>query len=355
LYEISVAVEKGVATLTGRVDSYAERRLAEEVAAGAKGVLGISNKIAVRRALSRSDDEIEEDIEGLLAASAWIDDGLIEVEVDDGNAVLSGSVGSAVEKTRARRKARVVGVKSVDDSDLEVVWWMRDRMRRKSKYATPTDQQIKEAVADALAYDPRVSSFNPRVEVSDGAVTLTGQVDNLRAKRAAERDARNTVGVWRVTNLLRVRTEESSSDEEIRRNVKKALIANVYVDERPITTSVYNGHVYLYGRADSRFQKQQAEEAASGVDDVAAVYNYLTVGYDYEHPVLEDLEIRADIQDQLRWSPFVDSRKVRVTILDGVATLRGTVDNWTAWSAARANALEGGARRVINKLRVKGR
>jgi hypothetical protein len=35
-------------------------------------------------------------------------------------------------------------------------------------------------------------------------VTLTGTVDNLKAKRAAEQDAKNTVGVWRVTDLLKV-------------------------------------------------------------------------------------------------------------------------------------------------------
>jgi hypothetical protein len=38
---------------------------------------------------------------------------------------------------------------------------------------------------------------------------LTGNGGNLMAKKAAERDARNTVGVHRVTNLVKVSFNES--------------------------------------------------------------------------------------------------------------------------------------------------
>jgi hypothetical protein len=71
--------------------------------------------------------------------------------------------------------------------------------------AVKGDPQIKQAVHDAFVYDPRVDSFNPNVDVDNRIVTLSGVVDNLKAKRAAEQDAKNTWGVWRVKNLLTTR------------------------------------------------------------------------------------------------------------------------------------------------------
>ena len=41
--------------------------------------------------------------------------------------------------------------------------------------------------------------------MSDGIVTLKGDVRDNRAKAAAQADAKNTLGVLGVTNLLQVR------------------------------------------------------------------------------------------------------------------------------------------------------
>ena len=353
-WEIRAEVDDGVVTLEGTVDSYAERDLAEAVTAGAAGVRGIRNKIEVDYNVARGDGEIQRDIQRRLATSAWIDDGLIDVEVEQGRVILSGSVSSAAEKSQVSASAWVAGVTSVDDDALEVKWWLHDDMQRESTYTSLDDEQIEEAVRDAFRYDPRIASFNPTVSVSNGTVTLTGAVDNLKAKRAAERDARNTKGVWRVNNFLRVRGVDLPNDAEIRTSVNAALVKDVYIARHEITTTVFNGHVYLYGTVDSQFEKERAEEVASGIDGVAAVTNYITVDEAYDFASSNDLEIEADIEDQLFWSPYVDADQVNVTVVDGVATLSGAVDSWAEWGAARDNALEGGARRVMNQLEVEG-
>jgi osmotically-inducible protein OsmY len=68
-----------------------------------------------------------------------------------------------------------------------------------------------------------------------------------------------------------------------------------------------------------------------------------------------DLKIAHDIRDQLIRSRFVNSDKVDVLVLDGTAILTGDVDTWAERSSAEQNAFEGGARRVRNRLTVRGR
>ncbi len=66
-----------------------------------------------------------------------------------------------------------------------------------------------------------------------------------------------------------------------------------------------------------------------------------------------DREIKQDIENELRQSPFVDSEKVAVTVKSGVATLTGTVDGWTEYADAEANAYQGGAKKVQNYLKLR--
>jgi osmotically-inducible protein OsmY len=69
----------------------------------------------------------------------------------------------------------------------------------------------------------------------------------------------------------------------------------------------------------------------------------------------DDWRIEEDIRDQFLWTPYVDGEQIAVAVNDGVATLTGTVDSWFEYRAAAQNAYEGGARKVVNKLRVRVR
>jgi hypothetical protein len=69
-------------------------------------------------------------------------------------------------------------------------------------------------------------------------------------------------------------------------------------------------------------------------------------------PEKSDRQIKADIENELFWSPFVDDDNVKVTVEDGKATLTGTVGSWPEYGAAQDNAYEGGAVSVDNDLVV---
>jgi osmotically-inducible protein OsmY len=349
-YELDVSVRNGEVTLGGTVQSWQENWLSETVAKGVRGVREVRNDIRVNYKTDRSDAEIKADVEGRLENDVRVDDYLISVEVDDGKVKLLGDVGSLAEKNRARNDAWVAGTTDVDASGLEVKWWARDTMRRSSSYVGRSDEEIERAVQDAFLYDPRVMAFEPTVSVENGTVTLAGIVDNLAAKEAAEQDARNTVGVWRVRNHLKVRPVGEMSDADIEAQVGDAFYQDPYLERWEIDIDSNLGLVTLSGTVNTSFEKRQAEDVAEGVAGVIGVVNKLE--YEHEWEWKPDWEIRADIEDELWWSTFVDSDDINVEVEDGVATLTGEVDTWSERNAAEKNAFDGGAKDVENQLKV---
>jgi osmotically-inducible protein OsmY len=243
--------------------------------------------------------------------------------------------------------------------------------------ADKSDEEIREAVKDALVFDPRTLAFQPEVKVENGVVTLRGTVDNLKARRSAAQDAVNTIGVHRVKNLLKVRSKEDLTDAQVEQEIRDALSRDAIVQKAQVKVGVEDGEVQLYGTVDSYFERFQAEDVAARVPGVSTIRNHLDVDYvsppyaygyrgyydwdplvyefDYDYDTVRvkpDWEIEGDIESELFWSPFVDADEVTVEVDDGVAVLTGTVDSWAERQAASDNALEGGAYKVRNELDV---
>jgi osmotically-inducible protein OsmY len=277
-----------------------------------------------------------------------VDDALIDVKVTDGDVRLSGIVGSAAEKTQAIQDVWVAGVRSVDATGLQVEWWTREEMRKKEPFEPKPDEEIKKAVEKALFYDPRVTSHNVKVDVDIGEVTLMGKVDNFVAKRAAEMDARHTVGVRWVKNRLKVRSLEPVEDVHLEEKIHKALARHSLLERYEFTVSVVNQKAYLYGTVDSHYEKRLAENVAAGIAGVTEVASYIIVRQIWEWR--SDETIKADVEDELFWSPYVDSEDITVKVKDGDVTLEGVATDWAEADAAVGNAFEGGARSVRARL-----
>lgn len=378
-WEVEVGVSDGTVELTGTVNSWYEKQLAAKVARSVRGVMQVDNEIALEYDQDRPDAEIANEIREKLRWDALVDDALITVQVDNNHVTLEGTVGSAAEKRYAISDAWVSNVESVNADDLEVADWARDERFRTDKYVPKSDKEVADAVDDALFYDPRVASFHVDVAVDNGVVTLSGVVDNLKAKRAASQVAKNTVGVWTVENRVKVRPSEPMTDAMVATEVREALLRDPFVNRYDVDVSVDNGIVYLSGEVDTFFEKAQADDVVAQVNGVVAVANNLDVrdqgdiltydpyvdywwwypiDYDWytfpndRYSVLSDWEIKEEIENEFFWNPFVDSEEITVTVDDGVATLSGTVDTWSERIEATANALEGGAVHVDNNLMV---
>jgi osmotically-inducible protein OsmY len=380
VFDITVTVADKNAILTGTVGSYKEKQLAETVTKGVGGIESIENNIAISYPAQRPDHQILADIEQGLLWDALVDHQLVQATVKNGSVTLTGTIGSAAEKSRAISNSWVAGVKDVEASDLTVERWALDTDLRAGKYVPKSDGEIKDAVMLALAKDPRIAAHgNVTVMAQAGTVTLKGSVDYLQARRAAAQDARNTVGVLRVRNHLKVAPlPVTINDTELAQNIKDALDRDAYVDEYEILVNVRSGVAELYGKVNSHYEKMRAENLASTVAGIYFVNNHITVarkwapyhyspymrqesfpGQDYEwyyftSPASQntDRQILENIKEEIQWSPFVDEEKVHVSVDDGRATLTGTVNSKLEHDAAIENAREGGAVSVNNQLEI---
>ena len=369
IYELDVQVDTGYVKLQGNVDSWQEKKLAEEVVKSVSGVEGVENNISFEVEENRDDFEIKAEIERILRSDVRIDDGLIGVEVEDGVVILTGMVGSGYEKERAIADSWVAGVNDVNAEDLEIDRWARDNDLRLDKYILKSDEQILLAIQDAFQYDPRIDENKPEVVVNDGFITLNGTVSNLRAKRAAGEVVKSIVGVVKVKNQIKVRPEKEKPDESLVSDVRTTLKRDPYIEKYEISVVVVNQKVFLNGEVDSFFEKSRAEKVVSAIEGVVDVENELQVEnpekYEFypewtapfpeynRYTEKQDKEIKEDVRDQLWWSPYVNEDEISIEVEDGIVILEGEVDTWSEWRAAMNNAMEAGALGVENKLEVK--
>ncbi len=376
-YEITATVDTSQAILTGTVDSWRERELAETIAKGVRGITSIDNKIIVQRNADRADYELQAEIEESLRWDVLVDDALIEVTVDDGVATLAGVVGSAAERRQARLNALVPGVTQVVSNDLQVEHWTRHPALRGEKYVDLSDAALRAAIDRKLARNPYVNSALVSVGADEFDVTLRGYVETLMAKRTAEHVARTTLGVESVANRLKVKPGLERPLKDVLNNFERAVARDPWIERFEITADMDGNTMHLRGYVDRPFEKRRAENLAAQVKGVKHIENHITVDpmlRDSRHltynPYVDifgpdlygwvqaevpftwksDADIKDDVIDQMWWSPFVDADDVRVSVNNGLVHLTGAVDSWSEHAAALENAWQGGARFVDDDL-----
>ena len=361
-YHVQATATDGIVTVTGMVQSWAEKQLVLRVLRGVRGVrrLHFDNLVIQWGEVQNSDEEITNQIRELLDWDIRVHSALVEIRTYDRVVHLAGTVGSAAEKAQVIATAHQAGAHHVEAHDLFVAYWALSPELRSHKYANRADEDIAAAVRDAFLYDPRVLSFQPTIVVHNGIVTLSGAVSNLRAKQDAERDARAVVGVWDVHNLLKVRTASFIPDLHVSRSIEQALARDPYVGLFDFSVYVRNGKASLYGQVGSHFEQQQASEVASGVNGVADLTNWVTVaassGFDgfevYQPRPNADFALAERIRTRWFWSSSLHNQDIEVLVEKGRATLTGTVATWLDREQAAYDAYNVGARYVTNDLVV---
>ena len=101
--EIAVAVDDGIATLRGTVESFSQRRAAAQDANEVDGVYDIDNqlKVSLTGADRRDDDEIRGAALQNLIWDVEVPSDLVDVKVDDGWVTLKGNVSYQFESDAA--------------------------------------------------------------------------------------------------------------------------------------------------------------------------------------------------------------------------------------------------------------
>jgi osmotically-inducible protein OsmY len=217
----------------------------------------------------RTDEQIQQNVLKELRWDMRVWPSEVGVTVKDGVVTLTGSVDNYTRKWAATQAAlRVGGCKAVAN-DLEV---------RLSSAATRTDTDIAAAAVRALEWDAVVPTENLNVSVSDGIVTLKGEVDYRYEREDAERVVRRLTGVCAVVNLITVRPLVSAPlPSEIKQDIEDALLRRAEFEADRITVETIGNKVVLRGTVRSWAERAEAEDVAWSEPGVMEIDDRITI------------------------------------------------------------------------------
>ena len=144
---------------------------------------------------SASDATITSAVKNKLAADPTTSAAKIDVDTSNGVVTLNGKVPTTAEKSEAERLARNPGV-------TQVVNNISVERGESANGGTLGDTGILASIKSQYATN---GIFGTNVDVKNGEVTITGEVENALEKSRAEEIARKTSGVKSVKNQLTIK------------------------------------------------------------------------------------------------------------------------------------------------------
>jgi osmotically-inducible protein OsmY len=190
---IGVAADAGVVTLTGRVESYAQKHAAEAAARRVKGVLAVAEELEVQVPFERKrgDKEIAAAIVDRLAWDVSVPRDAVRVRVEKGWVTLAGEVDWQYQREAAEQDVR----------RLHGVVGVSNQVSLKPRVSTAN---ISNDISCALhrSYFPDPDAIT--VTSEGGRVRLTGNVHSWHARQVAAETAWGAPGAIDVENLLAV-------------------------------------------------------------------------------------------------------------------------------------------------------
>jgi osmotically-inducible protein OsmY len=189
--DVGVAVKERVVTLTGRVDSWAERLAAQEAAHRVAGVFDVANDVQVKTPLAvlRTDTEVAQAVRSALEWDVFVPHEKIRTTVANGVVTLEGAVGLWSQFDEAARTIRnLTGVRGVTNLI-------------KVEPARVSANSVRAAIEGALERHALHSAKHVTVAVTDGEVVLKGDVSSWAERDAVVGAARGTSGVQKVALL----------------------------------------------------------------------------------------------------------------------------------------------------------
>ena len=190
---IGVAVSDGVVTLTGHLDSYAEKIAAKHAAERVIGVKALAVEIEVTPLgiHQRSDTEIAAAAEHALGWNTSIPQDRVKVTVEKGWVTLSGELDWNFQRRAVERLIR----------PLKGVVGISDNIRLKTA-AAPVN--LSSRIQDALVRQAVREARRIEVAMEGSVVTLKGHVHSWAERSAAEGATWAAPGVSKVNNQLTV-------------------------------------------------------------------------------------------------------------------------------------------------------
>lgn len=149
---------------------------------------------------------------------------------------------------------------------------MTERQSRRGEYGNPFDHDtaLRAEVKDALLRRTESAGIDIKVDVVDGEVRLSGVVDVLSHRTAAEEIARRIPGVRHIDNTIAVANEEAVGDKDLLHAVTKKLAGSEGAAHN-VGARIHKGVVSLVGHAGTYDDVRAAVKLVEGMAGVKAV------------------------------------------------------------------------------------
>ena len=190
---IGVAVKDGVVTLTGHLETFADKHAAARALRRVAGVKAIALELDVKLSLDhkRSDTDIAASAEEALQWNTLVPLERIRLTVDHGWVTLQGEVEWDYQRHSAEKAIRpLMGVVGISN---EV-----------TLRAGPKAANLSHKIEEALARQALREAKHIQVGVNGTTVTLSGKVHSWQERDAAQGVAWSAPGVHAVINELHV-------------------------------------------------------------------------------------------------------------------------------------------------------
>lgn len=191
--KVGVSVSEGVVTLTGHLDSYAEKVATRRAVERVVGVKAIALEIDVvpEGSHKRSDTEIAMAVEHALSWNSSVPKDRIHFTVEKGWVTLNGDVDWNFQRRSVERMVR----------PLKGVVGITDNISLKS---FPVPVNLSSRIQDALTRQAVREARRIEVLIDGAVVTLRGRVHSWAERNAAEGATWSAPGVSRVNNQLTI-------------------------------------------------------------------------------------------------------------------------------------------------------
>ncbi len=212
-----------------------------------------------------SDKDLKKNVLDQLSWSPNVNSAHIGVTAREGVVTLMGHVETYGDKLAAEQSVRrVKGVKAIAN---EIAIKLKTDAKR-------DDEDIAKAAINVLAWDGNVPSDAIKVAVSNGWVTLSGQVEWYFQKAAAEHDIRRLMGVVGISNEAVVKPKIDT--DVIADDIAFALNRS-WFDTKRIKVTADGGKVTLSGKVETWSDWEEASEVAWAARGVTAIQNDIVI------------------------------------------------------------------------------
>jgi osmotically-inducible protein OsmY len=187
-----------------------------------------------------------------------------------------------------------------------------------------TDQQLENEIFEELKHCPYLRADNLSIGVTDGVVTLSGEVASLKEKWASEEIVWRVSGVRAVALNIEVNliNDDQLTDTELARRVLNLIDMVTPIHPFGIDVIVEDGVVTLRGLVNWHYQIQHLLVLLKEIRGIRKIQSELTV-----KPNMQPADVKSRIEASLKRLLNKDWGAINVSVFDGQIVISGYVTN----------------------------